>query len=117
MRSDLWFLRDERGVDVDEGESARGEFGHDAAEKDLGVDVAEGRIGVGEKMPDVGESGGAEQGVTDGVGEAVGVGVAFEAEVGGEAHAAEDERAAGDEAVDIVAVADAEVHAKVRKRN
>jgi hypothetical protein len=51
------------------------------------------------------------------VGEAVGVGVAVETVVGGEAHAAEDERAAGDEAVDVVAVADAEVHAKVRKRN
>jgi hypothetical protein len=45
----------------------------------------------------------------DGVGEAVGVGVAFKAVVGGEAHAAKDKRTAGDEAVDIVAVADAEV--------
>ena len=61
-------------------------------------------------MADVGQAGGAEQCITDRVGEAVGVAVAVEAEVGVELHAAEHERPARDEAVDIVAVADAEIH-------
>jgi hypothetical protein len=59
-------------------------------------------------MADVGEGEGAEDGVGEGVGEDVGVGVAVESEVAGDVDAAEDEFAAGDEAVDVVAEADAE---------
>jgi len=59
-------------------------------------------------MADVGEGEGAEDGVGEGVGEDVGVVVAVESEVAGDVNAAEDEFAAGDEAVDVVAEADAE---------
>jgi len=83
----------------------------------LGVGVLPARIGVGEEVADVGQRGGAEEGVAEGVGERVGVGVAVEAEVAGEGDAAEHERAARDSAVDVVAVADAEGdHARGRIR-
>ncbi len=59
-------------------------------------------------MTDVREAGGTEECVADGVRQAVRVAVALEAVVGGEAHAAEDHGAIGDDAVDVVAVADAE---------
>jgi hypothetical protein len=81
-------------------------------EEELRVDVLVGGIGVGKKVADVGEAGGAEEGVADRVGEAVGVGVTFETVVGGEAHAAENHGATGDEAVDVVAVADAVFHVR-----
>jgi len=65
---------------------------------------------LGEEVADVGQGGGTEESVADGVGEAVGIAVAFESVVGGEADAAEDEGATWDDAVDVVAVADAEIH-------
>ena len=110
-RGDLGPLGDERGVDVLDLVAAFAEGGADALEQDLRIDVFEGRIGVGEKMTDVGQGGGAEKGVADGMGERVGVGVAVETNGAlGEMNAAENHGATGDGAVDVVAVADAEGH-------
>jgi hypothetical protein len=66
-------------------------------------------------MADVGQAGGAEQRIADRVREAVGVAVAIETEVGREFNATEYERASIDEAVNIVAVANAEGGHGVKK--
>jgi hypothetical protein len=55
-----------------------------------------GEVGVGVEVTDVAEAGGAEQGVGDGVQNDVGVAMAEQAARVLDAHAAEDERSAGD---------------------
>jgi len=99
---------EEGDVGVADFVAAGGGFVEGAAEDFLGVHAAAAGVGVGEEVADVGEGEGAEDGVGEGVGEDVGVGVAVEAEVAGDGDAAEDEFTAGDEAVDVVAEADAE---------
>jgi hypothetical protein len=64
-------FRDERGIEVNDVPAACAQLGRYALEQDLRVDVFEGRIGVGEKMADVGEGGGTEQRVANRVGQAV----------------------------------------------
>jgi hypothetical protein len=59
-----------------------------------GVGVPVALIGVGKVVADVLETGGAQQGVGDCVGEHVGVGVTEEPVLGRDLHAAEDELAA-----------------------
>src|SRR5690606_28778886 len=108
---------DERRVDVDDAPAAGGEFLADAHEEFLRVDVLVGGVRVRKKMTDVGQAGGAEQGVANGVGEAVGVGVAVEADVALEGDAAEHHGATGSGAVNVVAVADAKVHVVTRSRS
>ncbi len=63
----------------------------------------------GEVVADITQAGGSEHGVHDGVGEDVGVAVADEAEFVVDFDATENEGAIGAEAVDVVAVADANV--------
>lgn len=112
---DFRALGDKGGVDVADGPAAGGEIGGDVGEEFLGIDAAVGGVGIRKMVTDVGQAGGAEEGVADGVGEGVGIGVAVEADGAvGEGHAAEDQGAAGDEAVDVVAVADAIVHAELK---
>jgi hypothetical protein len=81
-------------------------------EQTLRIDVFVGGIGVRKKVADIRLAGGAEQRVADGMREAVGIAVAVEAEVGGESHTAEHERASANKAVNIVAVTDSEIHGK-----
>lgn len=63
----------------------------------------------GEVVADVAETGGSKHGVHDGVGEDIGVAVADEAEFVVDFDAAEDEGAIGAEAMDVIAVTDADV--------
>ena len=79
-----------------------------AAQDFLGIHAEAVRVGVGEEVADVGQAERAEDGVGERVGQGVGVGMAVEAEVGGDFDAAEDQLAAGDEAVDVVTEADAD---------
>ena len=65
---------------------------------------------VGEVGADIAQGSSTEQGIGDGVQQSVGVGVAEQAFFKGDGYAAEDERAAGHELVDVVALSDAEGH-------
>lgn len=103
---EFWGFCEEGAVDIDDGVAEVTDFSPSFFENFLGVEVFECRIGVGEEVADVGKAGGAEKGVGDGVGKAVGIGVAEEAFVVGDKDAAEDEVSARGEGVDIVAEAD-----------
>jgi len=105
----LWFFGDQRGVDIDGRPAVRSQRGNYLLEQNERVGVFVSRIGVGKKVTNVGKSGGTEQCVTNCVGQSIGVGVAFEAVVGIEGHATEHERTTADNAVDVVAVADADL--------
>lgn len=63
----------------------------------------------GEVVADVAEAGGSKHGVHDGVGEDIGIAVADETKFVVNFDAAEDEGAIGAEAVDVIAVTDADV--------
>ena len=69
------------------------------------------RVGARKVLAHVPGRGGAEQGVADGVEDAVAVGMAFEAAVEGDVHSAQQERPARDQTVGVESVAYAEAHA------
>src|SRR5262249_49354128 len=71
-------------------------------------DAADRWVAGREEEPDVAQRGRAEDGVRDRVQDGVAVGVAGERRHAGEAHAAEHQLAAVREAMDVVAVADAQ---------
>jgi len=73
------------------------------AQQDETVGVLPPRIRIGEMTPDVAESDGAEDGVGGRVADDVGVGVPQRPLVGRDRHAAKDQRAPLDEAVQVVA--------------
>lgn len=80
---------------------------------DLGKEfeaIGSGPLGIrgGEVVADVAKAEGTEEGIHDGVGEYVCVAMAEESEGVGDGDSAEDEGSIGAEAVDVVAVADAE---------
>ena len=105
-RGELRLLGDDGGVDVvdrelPDDEHAGGLFEERGAARVLPLGIAGREVGA-----DVAHAGRAEQRVDDRVQENVGVGVAGEARLALERHAAEDERARGVEAVDVVADAD-----------
>ena len=102
---DFGFLGDQGGVDIVEANGFFIEQGPDAAEDFEAADAANAGVGIGKKMADVGFASGAEESVGDGMAEDIGVGVAVEPERVGDHHAAEDEGAVRDEAVDIVTYA------------
>ena len=106
-RLDARALRDEGQIDVGGLQAAGPQFRTDPLQQQLGVDPAIGGVGVRKKVPDVRQAGGPEEGVAEGVREAVGVAVTLKPEVRLEADASEDERAPRGGAVDVVAVADA----------
>jgi hypothetical protein len=60
-------------------------------------------------LADVAQPGRAQQGIGDGVQQHVGIGMAEQAEGMGDGHAADDEFAAGNESVDVIALADADL--------
>ena len=66
------------------------------------------RIGVGKQPADVAGAGGAEDRVRDGVTDDVGVRMAVETELERNRDAGEDQRAAGDQTMQVVAVADSD---------
>ena len=96
---------DEGGVNVVEVDGFFVQHGSDTAEDFEAADAANAGVGIGKEVTDVGFAGGAEEGIGDRVAEDIGVGVAVETERVGDHHAAEDEGAVHDEAVDIVAYA------------
>lgn len=108
-------FEDDGGIEVFEAPAEGGGAVGGGAQEDLGVLGLVARVGVGEELADVGEGKGAEDGVGDGVVEGVTIGVGDGAGVVGEGDSPEDERAApaggrvGLEAVEVVAVADAEL--------
>ena len=65
------------------------------------------RVGIGEMHADIAERDGPEQSVGDGVGQHIGVRVAFQSEVARDGDAAQDQRPAGYDAMDIPTLAHA----------
>lgn len=115
VRGESWALEDDGGVEVFDVPAERGGAVRGGGEEDLGVLGLVARVGVGEELADVGEGKGAENRVGDGVVEGVAIGVGDGAGIVGEGDSPEDEGAApaggrvGLEAVEVVAVADAEL--------
>jgi hypothetical protein len=99
----LWRLGDDGGIDIDDAGVLGGEDEGDALEDLDGADAANGFVGIREMVADVAFANGTECGIGDGVAEGVGVGMAIEAGIVRYIDAAEDEFAAANEAVDVVA--------------
>src|SRR5690606_31451780 len=106
----LWFLSDDRSVDIHGCPAVLGEGCDDALQEDLGIRVLERGIGVGELVADIGQARCAEQGVTNGMSQRVGIGMAVETEIGVKGNSSEDQFTTGNGAVDVVAVTDAKIH-------
>src|SRR5918997_4890286 len=85
-------LADHNRVHVGDGPGVSNERPRLAQEL-YGVGVPVTLVGIGEVVADIFESGGPEQGVSNGVGEDVSIGVAEETPLEGDLHAAEDELA------------------------
>ena len=66
--------------------------------------------GVGEEFADVAQGGGAQKGVGDGVQQCVGIGVAEQAFAVGNGNAAQNQGAAFNEPVDVIALSDTDIH-------
>src|SRR5450830_320426 len=107
VRRQLRLLGDDGGVDVANrvagGYHAVGHFAQQGAR----VGAGEHGVGVRKMLADVAQGGGAQHGVDDGVQQDVGVRVAEQAEAVGNGDAADDELAALDEGVAVIAGADA----------
>src|SRR5271165_612736 len=97
-------FRDQAHVKVDRSPSVLAKDLDDAPEKDLRIGVQPRGIRVGEEMPEVGQARRAEEGIADGVYDAVGVAVAGQAEVGFESDAGKDQGPSGRRAVDVVSM-------------
>src|SRR5512133_3201201 len=104
---DLRLLGDHGDVDLLHDEADRANALDGGSEHLDRVPAAVRRVGVGEHLADVARRGGAEDGVGDRVRYGIAVGVADEADLGRNRHAAEQQRAAGLEAVRVVADAGA----------
>src|SRR5262249_5403813 len=94
-------LEDDGGIDVDDRVAELERKLFRVAEEDERIASFPARVGIGEMHTDIAEGGGAENGIGDGVGEDVGVGVSGESEFAGDGDAAENERAAGLDAVHV----------------
>lgn len=105
---DLGLLGDQGGVDVHQPVPEAARLLHGPAEDDLGGDALDGRIGIGKVVTDIVEATGPEDGIGNGVTEHIGIRVADQADLGEERHAAQNQRESSLQAVDVVAVADAE---------
>lgn len=108
-------FEDDDGVDVNDAETLLLEEVAREFEKTDGAGIFPAWIGIGEVSADVGEAGGAEECVGDGVNEDVAIGVASGAAVEWDVDAADDEGAAGFEAVEVVAYAGASHKAELEK--
>ena len=106
MRRHLRALEHDGGVDVDHPQPLAAHQGRHLAQQRDRVGAAPALVGVGEVLADVAQPGRPQQRVHDRVREDVGVGVAGQAQLVLDAHAAEDQRAALDQAVGVVAQAD-----------
>src|SRR6202022_3858221 len=107
VRTDPGHLEDDGEVDVLHGVAGFVEHHrHRAEELDAGG-VLPLRVVAGEVVADVAHAGRAQEGIGQRVAHSVAVGVALEAEVPGQCDPSEDERAAYDQAVDVVALANA----------
>ena len=100
----------DRGVDVPDLISFGGDELDGFLEENLAVDVMEFRVVVREVVADVAHVGGAQQSVADGMDKYIGVAVPEQALVVRNLHTAYPTLAVGNEAVDIVAVADSKSH-------
>lgn len=115
VRGELWAFEDDRRVEVLHAPAERGGLLGSRAEEHFGIPRLVSRVGVGEELPDVGQGEGTQDGVGDGVVEGIAVGVGDGTGVVREGDAAKDERSAralrrvGLEAVEVVAVPDAEL--------
>ena len=108
VRTDLRAFGNHHDVDVDDLPAGVPDARRGVGQQHQAVGVLVARIRVGEQPADVAEVGRAEDRVGHRVAHGVGVGVAAQAAIVGDAHAAEDQRPALGEDVQVVAGADAE---------
>ena len=73
------------------------------------IGILPARIGIGEVHADVAERERAQQRIRDGVRQHIGVRVAFQAELGWNRNAAQDQRPAGSDAMNVPALPDSQV--------
>ena len=106
MRGHLRRLRDDGGVEIDDGESREPDFLRDLAKERAAVRVPVLRVRIGKVQPDVPERGRAEQRVAHRVDQHVGVGVPREPLFEGNRDAADDELPPLDERVHVVTLPD-----------
>ena len=106
MGVELGLFGHDGGVDVAQFVARIAEEAHGPGEKDLAVDASILAGGVGEVIADVAQSGGAEQGVADGVDEYVGVAMADESEGVVDVYAADPQFTVGGKGVDVVSESD-----------
>ena len=106
MGVELGLFGHDGGVDVAQFVARIAKEAHGPGEEDLAVDAGILAGGVGEVIADVAQSGGAEQGVADGVNEYVGVAMAKQSEGVVDVHTADPQFTVGGEGVDVVSESD-----------
>lgn len=105
MARELRPLGDHGRVHVADPETLLCEEAHDPIENRGPGNPLPLRIAVGEEDADLAQRGRAEQGVGDGVAEDVAIGVSEQAECVRDVDRSEDERASGNEPVEVIAAA------------
>jgi hypothetical protein len=110
VRGELGLLGDQRCIDINRPPAAFGQQGDGSTQEDAAVGTLVARIGIGKMAADVAEPDGAKQRVGDGVEQRVGVGMAEQTGRMRYFDAAENQFAAFDQPVHIVALPDAEIH-------
>src|SRR5258708_11902559 len=93
-------------VDIADRKSGSAEPGGDLGQQLEAGGVLPALVGAWELLPDVTHPGGTQQRVGEGVAHRVAVAVPVQAEVPGQRHSSQDQRAPHDQAMDIVALAD-----------
>src|SRR5579872_4068519 len=97
----LGTLEDHGGIHVDDLEPSGFRQLSGVAEEDETVAAFPTRVGVGEMHSDIAQCGRAQNGIGDGVRQHVRVRVAFQSEFAGDGDSAQNQRAAGGDAVDV----------------
>ncbi len=114
VRRDFGLLGNQAGIHIDQPVARLGRLADRALEDFLGGDPLDRRIGIGKEVTDIGQAAAAQNGVGNGVAEDIRVGMAVQADLGMNRDAAQGERQARLEPVDIVAKADAERGSGIR---
>src|SRR5262245_61152163 len=108
MRAEPRTLRDQDGVEVADPEAAPPDLAHHRAQEEERAAPAMARIGIGEARPEVLKTERPEQGVAGRVRQHVGVGMSLQARRAAQAHAPQDEPAAGRDRMLIPSASDPE---------
>ncbi len=102
-------LGEDDDVGVEDVIAGFGEFQHGFLAEDGGVDIFELGVGIGEELADVGEAGGAGEGVDEGVEDDVAVGVGIQSFIVRDNNISQHERSPDDSAMNVIAEADADI--------